>query len=225
MLQWNEITIWLAGKIWLLLPIAVATLLGVYHLIMRWQTLRRCRVLLAALNDSTRGRIVADHIPSGAGFAAHIAPPPEPFTHFQITYRAVNRFNMLGWLLNPNAMRQDRLELCASLHTLPRQELLWMRGAIPGRALAREAGSPLWTRHRLDFTRSEFATRGANPSALIHTFSELQTRFEPLLYRVTVLAEGDPALQVWLRGSGLNADEASPLVALIRAAGRAALLE
>lgn len=181
--------------------------------------------MLAALNDSTRGRIAIQHAPSAAGFVAQIEPAPEPFVKFQIAYQAMKQYDVLRRLLNPRVPRQDRLDIQGALRSPPRQELVWARGTIPARALGREANSPLWTRHRLDFTRSEYATRGTNPGALAHTFSDLQTRFEPCLYNIFVLADEDPTLCVALRGSALNADEIPRLVALIRAAGRAALLE
>src|SRR6185295_15573622 len=102
-------------------------------------------------------------------------------------------------------------------------ELIWMRGRIPSRALGNDRGATLWVQRRLDFVNSEYATRGVNPGALVHVFTDLQTRFGPWLYKVSIQAEDIPELEIVLTTTALNAEEMSAVVTTLRAAGRAAL--
>jgi hypothetical protein len=204
--------------------VALGALLMLSWLVGGWQNMWRSRAMLAALNDSTRGRVVAEQAPGFAGFLARIQPAPEPFMQFIITYRAVSKLDLPGWLLWVVTRRTDRMIIQGRLVERPQAELVWARGQIPGRALGKSPSAALWVLHRLDITNSEYATRGANPAALIHVFTDLQTRFEPVLYKVSIQAEEIPEVEVVLRGSRLNADEIPALVTTIRAAGRAALL-
>jgi hypothetical protein len=190
-----------------------------------WQKVRRCRALTNALNDSSRGRIVVERGPARWGFFARIQPPPEPFTQFTINYRSGSRLDLFGWLLPTLASRGDRMFISGRLRTRPHAELVWARGQIPARALGKKPSATLWEQRRLDITNSEYATRGANPRALVHFFIDLQTRFEPFLEKVYVQADELPEVQVVVRPAGLNADEIPALVTTIRSAGRGALLE
>lgn len=218
----DQVRFWLVETIWLWLPLAILVLAALAALLVTFTTGRRCRALLAAFGESTGGRLVVASGPGRAGFRAHFQPAPEPFTHLAIAYDAASRFDPLRWLLR--TPWQDRLRIEASLGERPNQELHWRRGTIPGRAAGQIPSASLWTIHRLDFIDSEFATRGANPAALIHVFTELQTRFEPLLYEISILREAQPALTIALRGRGLEPSDVFPLMALVRAAGRAARL-
>lgn len=120
--------------------------------------------------------------------------------------------------------RQTQLVIQATLRERPRAELIWQRGKIPGRALSR-AGSPtLWVQQHLDFLRYEYATRGINTGAIVHVFTDLQTRFGPLLEKVSIQADARPEVEIVLRTNGLNPEEIPALITTIRSAGRAALL-
>lgn len=222
MAAYDQLWYWLAEASWIWLPLVAFVLLGFASLFAVYTTSRRGRLLSAALGESTGSRLVVETGPGWAGFRAHFQPPPEPFSHVAIAYKAAARFDPLRWFAQKP--RQDRLWIHASLSEPPGQELYWRRGVVPGRAAGPTPSASLWTIHRLDFIESEFATRGANPSALIHVFTELQTRFEPLLHEVSVLRETQPALAVGLSGRGLEPADVFPLVALVRAAGRAARL-
>lgn len=217
--RWVVELAWLWALLGFTLSVCVAWLLG------RWQTLRRCRAMLAALNSSTRGQLVVTRGPAADGFAAHIEPPPEPFAQFAIVYYTRSRLDPQAWLLRDSSLQQDRLLIRARLDATPHQELQWVRGEIPGRARGREPHAILWMVQRVDFLQSEYATRGLNPGAIIHAFTELLARFEPLLYKITVLQEAASEVEVTLRGRGLNPDEIPPLVGLVRGLGRAARVE
>ncbi len=196
--------------------------LGIW-LLVAWRVRRRAWRMMAAFQDSTRGRLVLTESHGGRGFTAHLEPAPEPFTQFTITYRVRFHWGLLGW---PGRAlpKHDRLVLQGTLPTRPSQELQWVRGQIPARALGKVPDPTLWLLHRLDFIQSEYVTRGTNPGRLQHSFSDLQRRFEPLLYQLTILAEREPHVVVALQGQKLNVDEIAALMALVRSAGRAALL-
>jgi hypothetical protein len=215
---------WLNEAYWPILLAAVGALFLLSWLLAGWQTLRRCRAMLAALNDSTRSRIVVERGPTFGGFAASFQPAPEPFLHCNITYQALSNLDLVGWMWRLVAGRRDRFVIRARVNERPQSELVWTRGRTPGRAIGRSPSTSLWVLHRLDFTNSEYATRGTNPAALMHSFVDLQTRFEPLLQQVHLQAEKIPEVEIVLRGNGLNPDEIPALITTIRAAGRAMLL-
>jgi hypothetical protein len=223
MAEIDQVWHWLVERLWIGLPVAVVLLLALATLVAGVLTTQRCRALLAAFGESTGSRLVIETGPGRAGFKVHFQPPPEPFDHLTIRYEAAARFDPVRWFTR--TLPRDRLWIQAALDTRPGQELQWRRGAIPGRAAGHTPSTNLWTIHRLDFIESEFATRGANPAALIHVFTELQTRFEPLLYEFSLLREAQPTLTITLRGRGLEPLDVFPLVALVRAAGRAARLD
>jgi hypothetical protein len=215
---------WLFEHSWLLFLLLVVLLLGLGWLATRWLNQRHSKALLRGFDESTRGRAIVPNAALHGGFVAKLEPPPEPFAGFSVSYRPGPRFDLLARLLHPRTKLVDRLAITAILPQTPRQELQWRRGEIPGRALGKAPSADLWTVHWLDFIQSEYAMRGANPGALAHTFTEMQTRFEPLLDEVALLAETKPQLTVVLRGTGLNPAAIPALVALVRAAGRASLL-
>lgn len=209
---------------WLLGLVALALLVLLGWVVAGGQTVRRSRLMIAALNDSTRGRCVIERGPNFNGFAAHIQPAPEPFLQFTITWQAAAKLDLLGWLLRIVTRRRDQLVFRAKMVERPQAELVWARGRIPARALGRSPSVNLWVSHWLDIINSEYVTRGVNPAALIHVFIDMQTRFEPLLEQVNIQAEEIPEVEIILRGGGLNPDEIPALVTTIRAAGRAALV-
>ncbi len=182
---------------------------------------RRSRDLMAALGDSARGQVVLLQPMGLWGFEAAIQPAPEPFRHFVVRYRAAPA--LLTWLLRPILPGANQLTFQASLNTRPAGELLWIRGQVPSRALGKGTELGLWVQHRLDISGSEYATRGPNPGALQHVFLDLQTRFGPILRKVSIQADTTPEMEVVVRTRGLNPEQIPALVATLRAAGRAAL--
>ena len=225
MINGAEIEQWLAEMAWLWALGSVAILALLCWLVGRWRTVGRCRAMLAAFDDSTRGRLQVLRSPSAGGFGAEFQPAPDPFGAMEIAYDTRSRLDPWAWLVRDPRLRRDRLVIRASMSATPRQELHWVRGEIPGRARGRQPHAVLWLVQRVDFVQSEFATRGLNPSAITHVFTELLTRFEPFLDRVMVLQEARPHVEVALCGRVLFRDEIPPLVALVRALGRAALVE
>ncbi|MFZ1767815.1 MAG: hypothetical protein WAU00_01385, partial [Caldilinea sp.] len=117
----------------------------------------------------------------------------------------------------------DELIIRGRLPDRPAAELLWARGRIPARALARRERVSLWVQRRSDLIDSEYAVRGADTAALEHVFIDLQARFGPLLHSVNVVADReDVHIELIMRGAALRASEAPGLVATIRSLGRAA---
>jgi len=204
--------------------LSIATLLLLSWLAAAAQNLRRSRALLFALNDSTRGVVSLQRGPDFRGFFAKIQPPPEPFSQFIITYHAASNLNVLDVLLRPLTHHFDRMIIHGKLMARPSAELIWVRGQIPSRALGNDRRATLWVQRRLDFVNSEYATRGVNPNALIHVFADLQTRFGPWLYKVSLQAEDTPEMEIVLTTRSLNAEEMAAVVTTLRAAGRAAVL-
>lgn len=221
--QVTQVDEWLRTARWAS-PLAVlATLLLLGWVAARLQNRWRSQMIITALNDSARGRIVSPEGAQSHGFAAILQPAPEPFLQFTIIYHAASNLNLLGWLFHALTRNPDQLIIRGTLPEPPRAELIWTRGGIPGYALGYRASAGLWVQGWLDITNSEYATRGVNPGALVHLFRDLQTRFGPLLYKVQVQADIRPEVEIVLRGAGLNREEIPALVATIRGIGRAAL--
>ena len=65
--------------------------------------------------------------------------------------------------------------------------------------------------------------RGANTGAIEHVFLDLQTRFRPFLFKISVQADTDPECTVILRLARFNLQELPALVTSLRGLGRAAL--
>jgi hypothetical protein len=220
----EQVRSWLLAWFWLILPLLLLVVTVGLVLIAHWQTVHRSQAMLRAFQDSTRGRVLVRRGPDGRGFEAAIEPAPEPMVQFTMHYQARSNLDPRHWLMR-RARREEQLVIQGRLSEPPQQELHWVRGSIPGRALGKAPSATLWTLHQLDFVQTEFATRGTNPGALIHAFSELQTRFEPLLDQMLVLRERQPTFTLALRSRKLEVAEIPALVALVRAAGRAARLQ
>ncbi len=189
----------------------------------RVQSVRRGREILAALNESTRGRIAMLRGPDPGGFVGSLQPAPEPFLHFVADYRAAQTLDLAGQVLNPVTHHAERLVFVAKLPSRPAAELIWHEGQAPGRALAQRDRSHLWVLRRLDVVNAEYAVRGANTGAIEHVFLDLQTRFRPFLVRISVQADADPECTVVLRLARFNLQELPALVTSLRGLGRAAL--
>jgi hypothetical protein len=210
-----------AGWVNLLLIIGLLVWLGWW--LAGWQNRRQGQLIIAALNDSVRGEVKCTVGPNRRGFVATIQPAPEPFLQFTITYQPLSNFDLPGLLLGRLSGASDCLLLQGKLSALPLAELIWTHGQIPSRALGKSPGAALWVQGWLDITNSEYATRGSNPSALVHLFRDLQTRFGALLHRVSIQADVIPEVELSLRGSSLNREEIPALVATLRSLGRAAV--
>lgn len=187
---------------------AILALMLIAWLAVRVQRARRSQALAAALRDSGRGRLAVTRGPGAAGLAAAIDPAPDPFVEFTIDYRGA-----------PG----DRLVFAGRLPARPAAELVWQEGRIPAFATARRERVTLWVPRRADVVGAEYAVRGVDTGAIEHVFVDLQARFRPFLQEVIVFAEQEPEVRVALRLAGLSLNEIPPLVASLRALGRAAL--
>lgn len=206
---------WLAcGSVLLLLLLVLWFSAAVYYR-------RQGYAIGAALNDSARGKVVYDRTPRPHGFFAHVEPAPDPFWHLSIAYHTTP--NPIEWLGRRLSNRHARLVIQGQIKERPRAELLWIRGRIPSRALSRAGTLSLWVQRRLDFLPYEYATRGINTGAVVHAFTDLQTRFGPLLEKVAIQADTNPELEIVVRTTKLQLEDIPALITTIRAVGRAAL--
>jgi hypothetical protein len=206
---------------WLLGALALGILLIALWIITAIHYNRRGYAIGAALNDSARGKVVYDRGPRARGFFAHIEPAPDPFWRLSIAYHTTP--NPIEWLGRWLSKRQSRLVIQGQIKERPRAELIWTRGRIPSYALSRTGGPSLWVQRRLDFLAYEYATRGINTGAIVHAFTDLQTRFGPLLEKVAIQADTNPELEIVVRTTGLQVEDIPALITTIRAVGRAAL--
>jgi hypothetical protein len=202
---------------------ALALLLVIAWAAATLQTRRRNQMLAAGFDSSTRSRLVYASSPSAGGFDAHFEPPPEPFVHLELRYRGGATVDPIGLLLRMFSGRNDELMFRGLLPERPAAELVWARGRIPERAMARRARASLWVQRRSDLIDSEYAVRGVDATALEYVFVDLQARFGALLQRVSVVADReDVHIEVVMRGGELQGSAAPALVATLRSLGRAA---
>jgi hypothetical protein len=187
------------------------------------QAVRRSQAIVAALNETGRGKVTLLRGPDAGGFVGSLQPPPEPFLHFVADYRFAAAFDLVGQLLNPLTHRAERLVFVAKLPARPAAEIMWQEGQAPGRALAQRERSHLWVLRRLDVVNAEYAVRGANTGAIEHVFLDLQTRFRPFLVKISVQADSDPECTVVLRLARFDLRDLPALVTSLRSLGRAAL--
>jgi hypothetical protein len=211
---------WLATEPQLWIITGIVALLVVIWVSTAFYNVRRGWALVSKLQESTRGQVLVERAPSHQGFFVLLSPPPEPFQRITVTF--LTGANPLIWPWRLLRGQLPRLVIQASLRERPEAELIWERGRIPAKALSRRGHTSLWVQRRLDFLNYEYATRGVNPSGLIHNFTDLQTRFGPQLYKIAIQADMVPEIEVGLHTAGLNPEELPPLVTTIRAAGRAA---
>jgi hypothetical protein len=203
---------------------AVLALLIIAWLAARVQTGRRNQGLAQGFADSTRSRLIFARSPAAGGFIARFEPAPEPYTQLELLYRGGATVDPIGLLMRAATGRRDELVVRGLLLDRPAAELLWARGRIPARALARRARVSLWVQRRSDLIASEYAVRGVDTTALEHVFVDLQARFGALLHSVSVVADReDVHVEIVLRGADLRAAETPGLVATLRSLGRAAL--
>lgn len=210
-----------SDEYWRLGALALGILLVAVWIIIAVYYRRQGYAIGASLNDSARGNVVYDRVPGPRGFFAHVEPAPDPFWRLSIAYHATP--NPIEWMGRRLSKRQSRLVIQGQIKERPRAELIWTRGRIPSRALSRAGSSSLWVQRRLDFLAYEYATRGINTGAVVHAFTDLQTRFGPLLEKVTIQADTNPELEIVVRTTGLRLEDIPALITTIRAVGRAAL--
>ena len=203
--------------------VAIILLLVIAAAAGRLRAAQRSRSLVAALDESMRGRLVCTRGPGPAGFTGAIQPPPDPFILFQVECWPEAPLDLLGTLFGAIRGQRDRFIVTARLPRRPAAELVWSYGQSPARALARRDRATLWVQRRLDIVDAEYAVRGANTGAIEHVFFDLQARFRPLLLQVSVQADADPEVTVVLRTRELNDQNVPGLVTSLRAFGRAAL--
>lgn len=203
--------------------VALALLLVIAWTAARLQTRRRNQTLAAGFDSSTQSRLVYASSPSAGGFSAHFEPPPEPFVRLELRYCGGGTVDPIGLLLRAFSGRTDELVIRALLPERPVAELVWARGRIPERAMARRARTSLWVQRRSDLIDSEYAVRGVDTTALEYVFVDLQARFGALLQRVSVLADReDVHIEVVMRSGELQGSAAPALVTTLRSLGRAA---
>jgi hypothetical protein len=219
----NDVSDLLANRFLVTSAVALALLLLLAVLAARVQARRRGDKILAALNESARGRITPLRGPDAGGFVGSFQPPPEPFVQFVADYRAAGSFDLPGQLLNPFTHSAERLTFVAKLPARPAAEIIWQEGLPPGRALAQRDRSHLWVLRHLDVVKAEYAVRGPNTGAIEHVFLDLQTRFRPFLVRISVQADADPECTIVLRLTRYDLRELPALVTSLRGLGRAAL--
>jgi hypothetical protein len=187
------------------------------------QTRRRNQGLAGSFDDATRSRLIYARTASARGFDAHFEPAPEPFTRLELRYRSGATVDPIGLFARFLTGRSDELVIRARLPDRPTAELVWERGRIPERALARRARTSLWIQRRSDLIDSEYAVRGTDTTALEYVFVDLQARFGALLQRVSVVADReDVHIEVYMRGAELRTSDAPALVTTLRSLGRAA---
>lgn len=213
----------LANRLLVTTLLAVLLLLSIAWVAARVQLERRSRALVLALNDSVRGRVVVRRGPNTDGFAGGLQPAPDPFVQFDVDYRTLSPFDLVGHVQSLFVPHGDLLVFSGKLPTRPAAEIVWRQGHVPGQALARRERSTLWVQRRLDIVDAEFAVRGANTGAVEHVFVDLQARFRPYVLEISVQSDRDPELTVALQLAGLNLQEIPALVTSLRALGRAAL--
>lgn len=213
----------LASRFALVTLVTVLLLLLIAWVAARVQRARRSQALAMALGDSARGKVTLQRGPGASGLEALLEPAPEPYLQMAITYHPASALDPLYWLGRLAQRPGDRLIFAGRLPTRPVAEVVWQEGRIPGFATARRDRSTLWAPRRADIVNAEYAVRGVDTGAIEHVFVDLQARFRPFLTEVTVMAEQDPEVRVMLRLAGLDLREIPPLVASLRALGRAAL--
>ena len=208
----------------LIMGLAALLLLLLAWLGARFRKRQRVFAMLRAVNDTTYGRSVPRSHVGAWGFAVAIQPPPEPFREFNVSYRAVSILDPIDLVRRLLGRYPNRLQIGGSLLLPPAQEILWVRGQPPTRALGRQPGRAMWVQHKFEFTGTEYATRGSNINGLRHAFTDIYTRYNPLLQWVSVQKERTPEIRIMVEGA-IDVRDVSPLITSARAIGRAALLE
>lgn len=207
----------------LLLAVALALLLALAWLAARRYKLRQIQRVLAALDDTTFGRVQPRVRTGHWGFGVDVAPAPEPFVEFSVSYLPLSILDPLDLGRRLVERSRTRLQFAGTLAQAPENELVWTRRQMPARVLGRSPGREHWIFQRTDLTRTEYAVRGTNPAPVAHTFSELSARYVATLQHVSIRKERRPHVRLVLEGN-IDPQEISPLITLARALGRGAVL-
>jgi hypothetical protein len=203
---------------------AVALLLVLAWVAGSLQKYRRTQAMLIAVNDATYGRCIPRSRTGAWGFAVAVEPPPERFREFNISYQPMSIFHPIDLLRRWFGGQKAQLQIAGVLMDAPLAEIIWTRGQPPARALGVNPGRSPWVQSRLDFARTDYATRGTNVGALKHVFQDMVARFTPILLSITIQRERRPQLRL-VAGGRIEARDLSPLITAARALGRAAMLE
>jgi hypothetical protein len=188
------------------------------------QKRQRALAMLSAVNDTTFGRCVPRSRTGAWGFAVAVEPTPEPFREFNISYQPVSIFDPFDLVRILFGKRRTSLQIAGMLTHEPVAEIVWVRGQPPARALGVKPGRAPWVYARLDFADAEYATRGTNVGALRHVLQDMYARFTPALVWITVQRERRPQVRV-VAERKIEARDVSPLIASVRALGRASMRE
>ena len=202
----------------------IALLLAVAWFAGWQQKRRRTHAMLVAVNDATFGRCLPRSRTGAWGFAVGIEPAPERFGEFNISYQPVSIFDPLDLLRIWFRGRRTTFLISGVLSDAPTAEVIWVRGQPPTRALGMKPGRAPWVQGRLDFAKSEYATRGANVGAIKHLLQDMVARFTPILISISIQRERRPQFQMVVEGK-IEARDLSPLITYARGLGRAAMME
>ena len=224
----EDVWVWLTNGL-VVGPVAAIGVIVALVLALTWyagwlQKRQRTLAMLNAVNDTTFGRCVPRSRTGAWGFAVAIEPAPEPFREFNISYQPVSILDPFDLARMLFGKRQTSLQIAGMLIHEPVAEIVWVRGQPPARALGVKPGRAPWVHARLDFAGTEYATRGTNVGALRHVLQDMYARFTPALVWVTVQRERRPQLRVVVKGK-IEAQNVSPLIASVRALGRASMRE
>lgn len=219
--RWADIVDWVNDERGWATFVAAVVLLLIAWTYAQIAKRRQVARLLAAVDDTTVGRYLP-HVRTGAwGFAVTVAPPPEPFREFHVSFRARHPLDFVDWPALWARRERPRLQLAGTLPRVPEAELLWVRGRPPLTLVGTQPGRGPWVQQRLATTRAEYATRGANTAALRHAFADLHARFYAKLELVTVQRDHAPHVRLVFEGR-VDPRDLSPLLASLRGIGRAA---
>jgi hypothetical protein len=198
--------------------IAIGIVAGLIH------NQRRSQAIFDAFANGAYGRLQAQQAPNWRGFVARFDSAPEPYRQFTVKFTAFSYFSLLDFALS-NRATANQLLINGRFEQHPRQELIWIRGRSPARALRRGADPYLWVQRRLDLVDGEFAVRGVNTGALEHSFFDLQVRFGPFLKQVQVTADNVADIEIRLKATELNIEHIAALMTTLRMLAKAALLK
>lgn len=208
---------------WLIAAISIFLLLLIGALSIIIQNHRRNQLLLQALDQSSRSKVIWKGGTHGQAPIALFEPAPSPFRTLQAELgQLLPSWRSLG-RLGSKKVRRNHLRLRGTLQERPSEELVWTRGRPPARAIARSPDPALWELRRLDLVDGDFAVRGINTMALEHAFFDLQARFGAFLQHIFVQVDADYEVEIELHADRLSAEDIPALITTLRALGRAAL--
>jgi hypothetical protein len=183
---------------------------------------RSTEYLLSVLDESTPERMRITALP-WRGFDAEIPSPADPFWRLFVEYRSPLVFSPVDAFAALVGRHQGTLIIRARFKEMPRSELAWVQGGVPGQALSKDANVSAWIHRRMAIINSEYATRGNQVERLSRTFTEFQARFSPAIRRVCIQAEMENELEVVVSMHTLSARAIPHLMASVWSLGQAAM--